>query len=194
MKIGDSKVDEENLPEIELVISVYAGLVTVDEESNDIRLVRYTTEECFERTQITWFPNAQRDIARTSITYLSLNTFEAGFCETSDKSQKRLEQNPLYDYAAHNWGDHARVSSTLEGQLTLDFLKSEAKVSGSSQAMMVSRSYYSHIMVPMQITGVHVAAYFGLRGVIADLVEIGHDPDSKNSNRWTPLSWAAERT
>ena len=45
------KLDEENLPEIEDMVSVCAGLVTIDEESNIIRLVHYTTQEYFERTQ-----------------------------------------------------------------------------------------------------------------------------------------------
>jgi hypothetical protein len=51
-------------------------------------------------------------------------------------------------------------------QLAVDFLESEAKVSGSSQAMMAFELYsddsgYSQRM-PKQITGVHLAAYFGL--------------------------------
>jgi hypothetical protein len=74
--------------------------------------------------------------------------------------------NPLYDYAARNWGYH--VSAALEAEkLILDFLKSERKISSSSQAMMVSRRYmddsgYSQ-RVPKQMTGLHLAAYFGLR-------------------------------
>src|ERR1700754_2752613 len=45
------------------------------------------------------------------------------------------------------------------------------------------------------MTGVYVAAYFGLREGIAALVEIGHEPDSKDSTIGgrTPLSWAAEK-
>jgi hypothetical protein len=46
---GESELDEENLPEIEDMVSVCAGLVTVDEKSEIIRLVHYTTQEYFER-------------------------------------------------------------------------------------------------------------------------------------------------
>jgi hypothetical protein len=49
--ISESKLDETNFARIERIVSVYAGLVTVDEESNIIRLVYYTTQEYFERTQ-----------------------------------------------------------------------------------------------------------------------------------------------
>jgi ankyrin repeat protein len=194
IKVGKPELDQGDLPQLRDMVSVCAGLVTVDEESNIIRLVHYTTQEYFERTQMTWFPGAQRDIARTCIAYLSFDTFEAGFCETDDKFEKRLKQNPLYDYAARNWGDHARVSSTQEGQLILNFLKSEAKVSGSSQAMMASRSYSGYSQrVPMRMTGVHVAACFGLREAVTALVKIGHDPGSRDGYGRTPLSWAAEK-
>ena len=37
------ELDDENLPEIEDMVSVCAGLVTVDEENNIIRLVHYIT-------------------------------------------------------------------------------------------------------------------------------------------------------
>ena len=59
VEVGEPKLDEENLPEIEDIISVCAGLVTVDEESDIIRLVHYTTQDYFERTQRDWFPDAE---------------------------------------------------------------------------------------------------------------------------------------
>ncbi len=48
VEIGESELDEENLPDIEDIISVCAGLVTIDEQSGVIRLVHYTTQEYFE--------------------------------------------------------------------------------------------------------------------------------------------------
>jgi hypothetical protein len=49
---GDSEVDEDNIPEVESMVSVCAGLVTIDEESNIIRLAHYTTQQYFEQTQL----------------------------------------------------------------------------------------------------------------------------------------------
>jgi hypothetical protein len=51
VNINDAEIDRENLRDIEDIVSVCAGLVTVDKESNVIRLVHYTTQEYFERTQ-----------------------------------------------------------------------------------------------------------------------------------------------
>jgi hypothetical protein len=89
VEIGETELDEENLPETEDMVSVCAGLVTVDEEIDIIRLVHYTTQEYFERTQRFWFPNIQKDIARICITYLSFDTFKAGFCRTDKEFETR---------------------------------------------------------------------------------------------------------
>jgi hypothetical protein len=67
VKPGDSELDKENLRYIEDMVSVCAGLVTVDEESKIIRLVHYTTQEYFERTQRDWFPDAQTDLCYISV-------------------------------------------------------------------------------------------------------------------------------
>ena len=64
LEVGESELDEENLPEIEDMVSVCAGLVTVDEESEIIRLVHYTTQEYFERTQKVLVSRTQRLISQ----------------------------------------------------------------------------------------------------------------------------------
>ncbi|KAF2174415.1 hypothetical protein K469DRAFT_582303, partial [Zopfia rhizophila CBS 207.26] len=107
VEIGASKLDKENLLEIKDIVSVCAGLVTIDEKSDIIRLVYYTAQEYFERTWASWFPHAQTEITEVYVTYLSFHAFKAGFCPTNGEFEERLRLNPLYDYAARNWGDHA---------------------------------------------------------------------------------------
>jgi hypothetical protein len=86
----DSDIDDFDLPLIEDVISVCAGLVVIDEQSDIIRLVHYTTEEYFQRTKDKWFPKAEADIAKVFVTYLSFDTFERGFCLTDMEFETRL--------------------------------------------------------------------------------------------------------
>ena len=192
LEVGESELDEENVPEIEDMVSVCAGLVTVDKKSDIIRLVHYTTQDYFERTQRDWFPDAETDITEICVTYLSFDIFSAGFCSTDKEFEARLQQNPLYDYASRNWGQHACATSAGK-QLIVDFLKSEEKVSSSSQAMMVSRGFSGYSQdVPMQMIGVHLAAYFGLREVMEALLQNGHELNAKDSYYQTPLSWAAK--
>lgn len=49
VKVGEAELDRGNLPQIEDIVSVCAGLVTIDEQSNIIRLVHYTTQDYFEQ-------------------------------------------------------------------------------------------------------------------------------------------------
>jgi hypothetical protein len=83
-----------------------------------------------------------------------LQSFETGFCPTNESLRHaclklsfavavRLQLNPLYDYAARNWEHHAGSASTEVEQLVVNFLESEAKVSGSSQAMATVKEYRS---------------------------------------------------
>ena len=92
-------------------------------------------------------PNAQRDIATTCVTYLSFDAFESGFCPTDKDFEARLQLNPFYDYAARNWGHHVRAAPTEEERLILEFLKSEAKLSASSQVMMALNSTWTTLAI-----------------------------------------------
>jgi hypothetical protein len=185
---GKRVMNKDFIPGIEIVGSICAGLVAVDIQSDVVRLVHYTTQEYFQRTS--WFPNAEADITRTCVTYLSFDAFKTGFCSTDKEFKERLQLNVLYNYAARNWGHHARAAAKETQGLILDFLESEAKVSGCSQAMMAPEIYSSY-MVPKQVTRVHLTAYFGLGEVMEVLLEGRYDLDPKDSNGQTPLLYAA---
>jgi ankyrin repeat protein len=192
-----AELDEDFVPEVEDLVSFCAGLVIVDEHSDIIRWVHYTTRDYFEQHWTRWVPQAQVDIASVCLTYLLFDAFATGFCNTDKEFEARLRLNPLYDYAAQNWGHHARAASSEVEELILDLLESEAKVSSSSQAMLASKRYpadsgYSH-RVPRQITGMHLAAHFGLKEAMIALLRNGHDLESKNDHGQTPLFWAVFR-
>ncbi|KAH0551748.1 hypothetical protein GP486_007034 [Trichoglossum hirsutum] len=199
VEAGDHELDEENFTQVEDMVSVCAGLVAVDKESNIIRLVHYTTQKYFEQTWTTWFPDAQTDITKICVTYLSFDTFGTGFCSTDGEFEAQLELNPLYDYAARNWGHHAHAVSTVMEQWTRvelliqNLLENEKNVSAASQAMMASKSFPSYSQeVPRQMTGVHIAAYFGLVGTTMGLLKNGYNPGLRDSYVQTPLWWAAD--
>jgi len=193
VEVGEAELDEENLPQIEDMISVCAGLVTIDEESNIIRLVHYTTQEYFERTWISWFPHAQIEITTICVTYLSFNTFKSSYCRTDSEFEERLQSNKLYDYAAHNWGHHAREAST-SCQGVIEFLEKQGHVEASSQALIALKEWSGHTEysqeIPKQMTGLHLAAYLGVDDVVRDLLG-SNSPDPKDSHGRTPLWWAA---
>lgn len=194
VKIGDAQLDEDNIREIEDIVSVCAGLVTVDEESGIIRLVHYTTQEYLDHTYGRWFSITEEDITITCLTYLSFNNFATGHCQTDEEFEGRLRENPLYNYAAGNWGHHARkVSSVCQG--VTEFLECKPKVQAAAQALMVAErndedSGYSQ-RVPSQMSGLHLAAYFGIETAARLLLE-HNNPEAKDSWGQTPLTFAAE--
>jgi hypothetical protein len=135
VEIGEGQLDKDNFPEVEDMVSVCAGLVTVDNKRNIIRLVHYTTQEYFERTWDTWHPNAEREATITCIMCLSFNELKSGICEDDEKFKERLQSNRLYDYASHHWTHHAREASMLIPEV-ISFLETKAQVEASSQVLM----------------------------------------------------------
>jgi ankyrin repeat protein len=185
-------LDHENIPDLSDLVSNCCGLLTIDKESNIVRLVHYTTQKYFEQTISDWFPNAQSDLTKTCVTYLSFTAFENGICLTDSDFENRLLLYPFYDYASHYWGDHARFSSEYEFYRT--FLEMEAQVNASSQALFAINDWWSarnySQRVPRQMIGLHLAAIFGLSEIMIGCND--RDLDVPNNTYRTPLSWAAE--
>jgi ankyrin repeat protein len=192
VEVGKTELDEENLPQLEDMVSVCAGLVIVDKESSIIRLVHYTTQEYFERTQRRWFPDAQTNTTTICVSYLSFDEFESGICQNDKEFRQRLQSNKLYDYASKNWGLHAREAST-SCQGVMEFLQKQTQVEASYQALMAGRPWYGYrLEVPKQMTGLHLAAYFGLQGIVQRLLDCDADVKAANSEGETPLFQASQ--
>ncbi|KAH0543788.1 hypothetical protein FGG08_001970 [Glutinoglossum americanum] len=195
VELEDTDIDEEALSDEEILVSVCAGLVTVDQESNIIRLVHYTTQEFFERIRVARFPGAQISIATTCLTYISFDVFAAGPCRSDQDMESRLHQYPLLDYAARHWGDHARgdPEETIK-ELALRFLDHNPKVTCSNQVMYIPGYRYSGYSqgFPERETGLSVVASIGLAKVVQLLLERDDvEADSEDGEGWTPLSLAA---
>lgn len=93
---GTSKLDKENKPDLDDMISVCVGLVTIDDGSNVIRLVHYTTQE-FLQNLPDWVSTAQLAIAKMCLTYLAFRIFEAGFGDYDDNDYiSREEMKDMY--------------------------------------------------------------------------------------------------
>ncbi|KAF5576103.1 ankyrin repeat [Fusarium pseudoanthophilum] len=187
---NDMELDKENIPEVDDIVSVCAGLVTVDEESGIIRLVHYTTQEYLDRTRDKWFSNAESEITITCIRYLSFDTFNGGYCRSAQEYEERMTFNPFYGYASRNWGHHAHSASMDGEQVIIDFLDIPAQPLASVQEIMAS-NHHAWYFIKDTETKVHTAAYFGLPNTVLALLEKGQLADSKGVYGWTALSYAA---
>ncbi|KAJ7444764.1 hypothetical protein B0H11DRAFT_1619499, partial [Mycena galericulata] len=97
VKPGMKKLDEEeDLTDIDIILSVCAGLVIVDKKSSVVRLVHYTTQEYLDSIQALHFPGAQREITCTLLTVLAFD----GYPHQS-WSDWRATPPPLVEYSQH---------------------------------------------------------------------------------------------
>lgn len=190
------KLDEDNIVEVDQMINVCAGLVTVDEESKIIRLVHYTTQEFFERTLPSWAPSAHLIITKTCLRYLSFDAFSSEHKHGVVGLRYMLpesffQRNPFLHYAALNWGFHAEsLSKTAIETSVLPFLGNQSKISFCSNILELASLAYP-IVSGKPSTAVHLAAELGLEKTLLLLVENGHFPDGRDDDDMTPLCRAA---
>lgn len=195
VEIGETTIDESNLPELEEMVSFCEGLVVVDAESDIIGLVHYTTQEYLEQTKSRWLPNAHRDIGLACLSYLSFDEFSTGRCRDDKAFEDRLQRHVLLDYSAKNWGDHVRAAYDAEtDDAALTFLRDGQRVTSAVQVHMVSdyRSPGYSVQVPGNMGALHIAALFGMNRIISRLLVDGGQADEKDDFGKTPLSYAAE--
>jgi ankyrin repeat protein len=182
VEVGEQELDHDNIPQVEDMISACAGLVTVDDQSHIIRLVHYTTQKYFKRTQQRWFPNAEAYITDVCITYLSSSALRV--CRSRKECDELLSLNPLYAYTAQYWGEHASQSHSL-GEGVLTFLQCDSRVRISVQP--------SCLQYPVGWTGLHMAASLGLEEGVRMLLQSGVEADARNEHGHTALGVAAAR-
>ncbi|OQD71694.1 hypothetical protein PENPOL_c001G06226 [Penicillium polonicum] len=205
VEMNESDFDEDNLPDLIDMVSVCAGLVTIDEQSNVIRLVHYTTQEFFERNQSTWFPMANCYIGSICVAYLSLDIFKTGHCRTAEELTSRLDHHPFGVYAADFWGYHIRERESdgeqyVSEEAIIELLLDRPKVSSCVQFMYSADrqlppyevDFRNHHLVYLA-TAMHLAAYFDLLDVTRKLISVGGSVDCVDAAGMTPLSWAVQQ-
>ncbi len=192
---GAIEIDEEALTEEDLFVSVCAGLVTIEKESNIIRLVHFTTQEYLERTRINHFPTAEIDIAMSCLTYLSFDG-HIGLAYMRFKRDPSRDQYPLLSYVTTYWAAHTRGEPEKDPQiqrLALQLFENKRKVPSLNSIKQSPRSRrcappYSKPVVE----GLSLAASSGLITITAMFLDRGaqiENPSFPNDER--PLHFAA---
>lgn len=122
----DEEFDEDNIQDMEMIRSVCAGLVVLDEETGTARFVHYTTQEYFRGGSHGFLDDAHALLASTCITYL---LFEGVLAES--RSLKFPESYPdnrsalkyffysntkyvLLNYASQFWDFHTYHSDSSD--------------------------------------------------------------------------------
>ncbi|KAJ7130172.1 hypothetical protein C8R44DRAFT_774980 [Mycena epipterygia] len=96
---GTEALDHDNLLDISIILSVCAGLVTVEETETIVRLIHYTAQDYLESVE---FPDAQVEITLKCITYLCFSTFDLEtFGNHSDSRDEFPTQYAFVEYAQY---------------------------------------------------------------------------------------------
>ena len=202
---GDTDIDEDNILGTELLLTICAGLVTIDEQSGSVRFVHYTTQEYLQRNQRAWLPHAEIEITRSCTSYLSIDGLAAGPCSSQTDHEYRMKEFPLLSYATVYWGPHlnqlmgtghtAALDDITVGALSL--LLDSRRLSCISQTLfMLNRSPSSSRLVRKEgedFSGCHWIARFGLSPLLEQWIDRGYDLNKRDSSMRTPLSWAAKK-
>ena len=205
-------LDEENLSDLGEILGFCAGLVIVDEETQVIRLVHYTTQDYLRRNGDTILPSAQQDIAVSCLTYLLYDQFAVGWDDDRNPNWaldvpaagvKRLQRHPFLDYAARYWATHAGVCGQRNiKELMMRFAKDDFRVSAASQMiLLLDRSYdilsdvkhgvFDGTMTRNPLSAVHLIAYLGDAHTMSELLSQGFEVNAPDVNHKGPLWWAA---
>ncbi|KAK7415745.1 hypothetical protein QQX98_005658 [Neonectria punicea] len=187
LKEGALEIADDGRPEIEDVLGVCAGLVTLDKQIGIVRLCHHTTKEYFEAKKSHWFPNHDLRMTKICVMYLSFSIFEEGYCKTEKEFDARLWSFALYHYSACNWSHHAREAKT-NCKEAASFLTSKNKVGASFQVL--EPSIWGLARSTNGMTGLHLAAYFGAVELIVQLLPT-YGPNVTSYQERTPLFDAA---
>ncbi|KAL8798444.1 MAG: hypothetical protein Q9182_006651 [Xanthomendoza sp. 2 TL-2023] len=150
------------------------GLVTVDKESQMIRLVHYSAHGFLLSRTEQEFVQGERLIAELCIAYQMMGPFSSGCCRDEQQIIDRLDYCPFIAYAARYWGAHVLATSSSQiNELTLDFLRAGPQRASSYQTWQYTkgrREEYWEADEADSCNGLHLAAMFRLHDIAVELL------------------------
>ena len=177
--------------------------MTIDEQSENVRFVHYTTQEFLQRNQEALLPDAKIEITRSCTAYLSIDGLAVGPCLSQVNYGNRLKEFVLLEYAAVHWGLHLNSLTGTDcvaawSEITTEaqsLLLDDKRVSSMSQVLFMSKW---RLLMPgamieegERFFASHWIGRFGLVPLLEQWIDKKYDIDQPDFSRRTPLSWAA---
>ena len=196
VEAGDTDLDSNASPEPEILLTVCAGLITIDEQGTTVRFNHSTVQEHLETHGDKFFHEPEVKFSQTCLTYLSFTVFNDGPSTSEQKLQKRLQDYPLLEYASRFWGDHLIAIQLHENvaPLLTRFLDEQKKLASAVQILFLPQrqSENRYNLFPKQHTALHQLAYWGLDQTMSNLLHTISDIDHQDSYGTTALMLAAK--
>jgi hypothetical protein len=165
-------INESDLPDIQMVISLCVGLVAVDREGGNIRLVHETTQQYLQK----YFRDVRKEdgdaeIAKTCLTYFSFPAFSHPF-RNEESLEEHLKKYKLSSYASRYWFVHIRPRRLEENFCQAIFKTFENQ--GTRDTVHQLRDYnndeWYSLNFPIGVHLLHLASMHGLRILCAEVL------------------------
>ena len=196
IKHGEKEVDEYEIPDIELLADMCAGLVEIEPSTKLVRLAHATLGTYFSENGQKIWRDGHSEMADICLTYLQLDVFDNGPCEGPDLRdliENQVNSHPLLRYAANHWGEHVALTKNQNMlEMGSGFLLKKPSVASATQVMWLdSVETASTWDAGGGVHGLHLACFFNLSQVVQKLLESGISPDIRDALGSTPLMYAA---
>ena len=103
VEIGSPNLNNDNVPSIGTLLTCCRGLVVINKEASNVRLIHFTLQE-YLRAHPQLFGTAHSSIAETCLSYLNSQQAKA----LSTTSSPDLQSTPFLEYSSLYWGTHAK--------------------------------------------------------------------------------------
>ncbi|KAJ7844324.1 ankyrin repeat-containing domain protein [Mycena leptocephala] len=159
VKLGTPAFDTSDLADVDSIMSVCGGLVTVDQTHDVIRLIHPTAHHYLKHH----FPDAQTKITEICIACLSYDAFQS---------------SPVIVGGGFNWTEYKRLSpfARYAAQYGLRHAKGPPEFQiGATIHRFLGQASIDQISIPD--TKLNIAAFFDLREIAIQLIEGGFQVD-----------------
>jgi hypothetical protein len=189
-------LNPESLLTAERLADLCAGLVIIETSSMDVRLAHYTTQEYLMRKAA--IPQHLRGgyHANVCATYLTMDRFKPGACETSEALLCRYRDNAFLRYALRYLKFHIAPS---DDQATADSVARFVQHPGCVSSYLQANAYLMiNVLLlqtadqyPKRYTALHIASRLGHEGVARLCIDQGADVSAVDYQGRMPLHHAA---
>ncbi|KAK8121286.1 hypothetical protein PG999_005406 [Apiospora kogelbergensis] len=204
VKPRDDDIDDLDLPDVRHLASMCAGLVEID-PSGFVRLAHETIGHYIAETGLKSSTSGHALLAEICLNYLQFTEFSSGASDGPGRDvevKNRQQKYPFLTYAATHWGIHMReVYDQLPicplthnvYKLCEDFLAQLGNVSTCAQFMRLDDLETSSGWdAEYDVSGLHLAAYFGLTSAVRSLLASKIDVNITDCMGTTALMYAAQ--
>lgn len=152
---GTPDLDQDNLSDVHEIVAFCAGLIIIDEETQIIGLVHYTTQDYFRRNGDRVLARAQQEIAISCLTYLLYRKFGQGWVLDEDENEGEEEGDGWVVYEDEDEGEEEREDKGEHYGSDEGHAKSEDKDEGEGMSVELRLQIYPFLQYAVRHWATH---------------------------------------